>query len=116
MDRMIRMLSLTLLLSLAPLAVAGGAAEPPRLDGSSAEAARASYEKMVRQLPPATQQALALAVLKLNLGGVQSAYQAMGRDISIVGVRERVDGMTAEQIIALGDAVTGMTIEPVPAR
>jgi len=107
-----RCLLLTLLLVVGGIATA---AEPLRIDGSSAETAKASYLKMAKKLPPAQQQALGLAVLKLNLDGVQSAYQAMDRDTSIVGIRERVDGMTAEEIIALGETATGVKIEAVPA-
>lgn len=93
--------------------------EPLRIDGTTDETAQASYTKMARGLSPERKMALALAVLKLNMEGINSAHEMLNtpgaNSPSITRIRERVNGMTAQEIIALGETVEGIQIEAVPA-
>ena len=86
------------------------------LDASSAEAAEASYRAMMEDRSPADKQQLALAVLKLNMEGVKNAYEVVGnpelQSLSIARVRDKVAGMTAEQIIDRAKKVTDVRVEP----
>lgn len=76
---------------------------PSRIDASSPEAAEASYKTMMKGRSGADQQKLALAVLMLNMEGVKSAHEVVQRpelqEPSISRIRDKVAGMTAEQII-----------------
>ena len=87
------------------LAMCAGSAiakEVPRIDASSDEAASSSFAAMIDALPPAEQAVLAVAMLKLNMRGVKSAYDLVGKpDPSIVPIKDDVNGMTAAAIIAL---------------
>ncbi|MBK0053296.1 MULTISPECIES: hypothetical protein [unclassified Stenotrophomonas] len=87
------------------LAMCAGSAiakEVPRIDASSDEAASSSFAAMIDALPPAEQAVLAVAMLKLNMRGVKSAYDLVGKpDPSIVPIKDDVNGMTAAEIIAL---------------
>ncbi len=87
-----------------------------RLDASSAEAAEASYRAMMKGLSPAEEQQLAIAVLRLNMEGVKSAYDVVGnpelQTLSIARVRDKVAGMTADQIIERANKGTDVRIEP----
>lgn len=86
------------------------------LDGSSDRAAQRSYQKMFRGRSDAEKLALALAVAKINLEGINSAYELVASpardDLGITRIRERVNGLSAEQIIALGEQVSSVRIEP----
>ncbi|GEM_PF-778199 len=93
--------------------------EPLRIDGTSDESAQASYTKMARGLSSEGKMALALAVLKLNMEGINSAYEMLNTpgasNPSITRIRERVNGMTAQEIIALSETVQGIQVEAMPA-
>ncbi len=95
------------LLGLAAALVIGCAnqhpAEAVRIDASSPQAAEASYEAMMDALSPEEQQKLAIAVVMLNMEGVKSVYEVVGNpDLqkpSMAHIRDKVAGMTAEEII-----------------
>ncbi|MFD0739920.1 hypothetical protein ACFQZQ_11605 [Lysobacter koreensis] len=74
-----------------------------RIDATSSESAEASYKAMMRDRSAAEQQKLALAVLVLNMEGVESAREAMDnpelQSPSIGRIKDKVAGMTAKQII-----------------
>ncbi|MDE2036848.1 MAG: hypothetical protein KGI95_27600 [Pseudomonas sp.] len=76
-----------------------------RIDSSSPQAAEASYETMMKGRSEADRQKLALAVLMINMQGAKSAYDVVNnpdlQSPSIARIREKVAGMTAEQIIEL---------------
>jgi len=81
------------------------AGEPTRLDGSSDSAAERSFKQMMDAQEPDAKMQLAMAMLQLNMAGVSSAEEMMAdpelRNPSIARVREQVDGMSADEIIAL---------------
>ena len=76
-----------------------------RIDSSSSQAAEASYKAMMNGRSQAEQQKLAIAVFMLNMQGVKSASEVVNnpelQSPSIARIREKVAGMTAEQIIEL---------------
>ena len=80
-----------------------------RFDGSSDAAAEASWTRMVNGAPAAQRQKLLIAMLKLNLDGVDSAYQVVGNpefdELGIARIKDKIDGMTANEIIALAERV-----------
>lgn len=110
-----------LLLSIALVALSSCASTSPnsgqavRLDATSAATAEQSFKRMLDQSGATRQQELALAVLKLSMAGVQSAYEVIGhpelQSSSIVGIKDRVAGMTAEEIIDLANRKSDVRIE-----
>ncbi len=76
-----------------------------RIDASSSQATEASYKAMMKARSPADQQKLAIAVLVINMQGVKSASEVVNNPAlqapSINRIRDKVAGMTAEQIIQL---------------
>jgi len=86
-----------------------------RIDASSSQAAEASYKAMMKGRSQADQQKLGLAVLVLNMQGVKSAREVVNnpelQSPSIVRIRTKVAGMTAEQIIALAAKNPSVRIE-----
>lgn len=96
-----RILRIALLLLLVPLV---GVAGPIRIDGSSEAAANRTFQRMLQSLKPDQQQALVIAVIQINLIGVESAYGLVGNaDLqhpSAARIRTRIAGMSAPEIIA----------------
>lgn len=78
-------------------------AQAVRLDASSPQAAEASFKAMMKGRSEAERRKLVLAVLMLNMEGVKSAHEVVNnpelQSPSIVRIRDKVAGMTAEQII-----------------
>jgi hypothetical protein len=97
------------------IATGAYAKEPVRLDGSSEQAAVATWEAMVDSAKPKTRKKLIEAVLKINLAGVKSAAEAAEnpelQSLGIVRIKDQVAGMTAEEIIEYGERVSTVTIE-----
>jgi len=91
------------------------AREVVRIDGSSAEAAEKSYERMSSQLSPKRRQDLALAMLKINLIGVNSAKETIDNpellNMGIGRIKERISGMTADEIIKYADANSTVKVQ-----
>ncbi len=90
------------------------AKEPIRLDASSDAAAEASWEKMTESVSAAKKQKLLLAMLQINLAGVNSAYEVAGnpelQSLGIVRIKDRVAGLSADEIIELGDRTSGAQV------
>ena len=88
----------------------GIAAEPLRIDGTTEETANERFRSMVEQATPEKRMALQGAMLLIVMDGVGSAAEMLARpelrSPSIALVRERVDGMTAEELIALSKTST----------
>lgn len=109
---------LGLLLVMSAAAAQAIAGEPMRLDGSSDSTAERSFKQMMDAQEPDAQMQLATAMLQLNMAGVSSAEEMMAdpelRNPSIARIREQVDGLTAEEIIALA---SGSGVETfIPGR
>ena len=110
--RIVRVALLALVLAFTVAAVAG----PIRLDGSSETAANRSFQRMMQTLKPAEQQALVVAIVQINLIGVESAEEVAAnpslRQPSVARVRDRIAGMTAQEIIAYSkkNATTTATV------
>lgn len=100
----------------AALLFAGGAhaREPIRIDASTEASAKASFEAMTTSLSPRKQQALQIAVLVLNMDGVSSAFDVVQdpelQRPSIERIRDKVSGMTADEIIRLSKRVTSVRV------
>jgi hypothetical protein len=108
------LLALVIAAALAGCATGGSGGDVVRIDATSAETAKASYQAMMVGRSEAQQQRLALAVLMLNLEGVNSAFDLVGDDHGSVGpIRNKVAGLSAEEIIALSAKVKGPRIESV---
>jgi membrane-bound lytic murein transglycosylase B len=86
-----------------------------RLDAASDSTAQQSFDKMLSQSSTKRQQELAIAVLKLNMSGVKSAHDVVRRPElqhpSILRIKDRVAGMTADEIIDLADRTSNVKIE-----
>ena len=82
---------------------------PIRIDATSEATATATFERMTSSLSPRKQQALQIAVLLLNMEGVSSAYEVVDDPAlqrpSIARIRDKVSGMSADEIIALSKRV-----------
>jgi hypothetical protein len=85
------------------------AKEPIRIDATSEATATATFERMTSSLSPRKQQTLQIAVLLLNMEGVSSAYEVVDDPAlqrpSIARIRDKVSGMSADEIIALSKRV-----------
>nr|WP_298128715.1 hypothetical protein [uncultured Pseudoxanthomonas sp.] len=92
------------------------AKEPVRLDASSDAAAEASWKAMHQEASPEQKRELPLAMLKINLAGTKSAYDVVGdpelQSLGIARIKDKVAGMTADEIIALGNRVSTIKAEP----
>lgn len=92
-----------LVLTLVGCTTSRGASAVPRIDASSAGAAEASYMLMGKRLPQSKQIELALAILTINMIGVNSATEVMNdpdlQAPSIARIKDRVAGMSAAEII-----------------
>jgi len=91
------------------------AREPIRIDASSDASAQTSWNQMLAQASRQTQQKLQVAMLQLNLSGVNSAYEVVGspdlQNLSIMRIKDKVAGLTAEQIIELADRTSTVKVE-----
>ena len=84
-----------------------------RIDSSSPNAAQTSYNAMMNARSDAERQRLALAVLMIGLEGTKSAGEAMNSpDPSIISIRDKVAGMTAEEIILRATKNPSVHVEP----
>ena len=84
-----------------------------RIDSSSTNAAQASYNAMMSERTEAERRRLALAVLIIGLEGTTSARDAMDApDPSILSIRDKVAGMTAEEIILRAAQDPSVHVEP----
>ncbi len=110
------LLAVVVAAALAGCATAGSGADVVRIDATSAETAEASYQAMMVGRSETEQQRLALAVLMLNLQGVKSAYDVVGTDEgSVVPIRDKVAGLSADEIIALATRVKSPRVNAAPA-
>lgn len=91
------------------------AGQPPRIDASSNATAVSSWNVMLNSVSPTEKQKLLEAMLKINLAGVQSAKELVNNPsvdhLGIVRIKDKVAGLTADQIIKLGDQVSTVTIK-----
>lgn len=96
------------------LATGASAAEAIRIDGSSDAKATATFNRMVAAGDPARRQALLMAMIKINMDGVDSASEMLAdpklRNPSIANIRQRLDGMTADEILALADGIESTSV------
>jgi len=91
------------------------AAEPIRIDASSNAAAQASWDRMLAESNSQTQQKLLGALVQINLAGVNSALEVASnpdlQSLSVSRIKDKVAGLTAEQIIDLAGRVSTVKIE-----
>ena len=103
-------------LAVSTLASAG---EPLRLDASSDTAAEESFKRMADRLGAKQQQKLQIAILQINMIGVNSAYETMAnpelRKVSVARIKDKIAGMTADEIIDFANRNSTVKIE-VQAR
>lgn len=90
-----------------------------RIDSSTAASAEASYKAMINRLPQPKQMQLALAVTMINMIGVNSAHEVVAnpelQSPSIGRIKDRVAGMSADEIIAYADRNSTVRIE-IPSQ
>lgn len=86
------------------------AAEPLRIDGSTDQSANESFKRMIEEASPEKSRELQMAGLLIIMDGVGSAKEAIDRpelrNPSISLVKDRVNGMTADELIALSKKST----------
>lgn len=86
-----------------------------RIDASTTATAEASYKAMLGKLPQAKQMQLSLAVLTINMIGVNSAKEVVNnpelQSPTIGRIKDRVAGMSAEEIIAYAAKNSTVRIE-----
>lgn len=91
--------------------------EPVRLDASSDAAAEASWKKMIESVSAAEKRKLVVAMLQINLAGVNSAYEVAGnpelQNLGIARIKDKVAGLSADEIIALGNRTSGVQVQSV---
>lgn len=107
---------LNVLIAVALFSVANvQAKEPIRIDASSDAAATTSYDQMIESLPARKRQQLQIAVLILNMDGVSSAHEVVSdpelQNPSIERIKDRVSGMTADEVIRLSKGVKTVRAE-----
>ena len=99
-------------LSAAVMALSLGAfaAEPVRIDGTTKETAETTFREMVNQAPADKCYELQVAALLIVFDGVGSAQEALSRpelrNPTIALVKDRVHGMTADELVALSKTST----------
>jgi len=81
-----------------------------RIEASTDQAALDSFGRMLQQVGPQRARELQVAVLLIAMDGVPSAQEALTRPVlrnpSIASIKERVSGMTADEIISLSRTST----------
>lgn len=111
----VHLLLLAALLGAAAFGLHAGKAA--RLDASTVDSTQASFERMLQGLPAARRSALLGAVLLINLEGVRSARELAAnpdlQDLSVLRIKHRIDGMTADEIIALADTLDTPQIQSI---
>ena len=96
----------SLLASLVLLAAsAAQAAVPVCIDGTTDESARQSFAQMIAAASPEQGMVLQMAVFAIALDGIGSAHEVVARpelqNPSIDLIKDRVQGMSADEFIAL---------------
>ena len=106
------LLAASLVLSLA--ACATTPVTPLTIDGSTDAAAEASWARMLGAVDSRKRMELLTAMVAINLQGVESVYDVAGNEdlhkLSISRVREQLDGMTADEILAYAGEVSTVKI------
>ncbi|WP_157062447.1 DUF6694 family lipoprotein [Pseudoxanthomonas dokdonensis] len=86
-----------------------------RLDATSDATAMSSFSAMAEALTSENRQELLVAMLKLNMTGVNSVYEVIQnpdlQSPSIARIKDKVDGMTAQQIIDLANRTSSVEAE-----
>lgn len=103
------------LLATAPLVAQ--AKRDMRIDGTSVESTNSSFQRMIQKLPRRKAEKVMAAMVLINLEGVKSAYDIVGdpnlQNLSAARIKDRIDGMTADEIIALADSLETPTVESI---
>lgn len=85
------------------------------IDASSDAAAKSSFDQMLAEAAPDQRQKLIVAMLELNLVGVNSAYDVVSnpalRNPSVVRVKDKIAGLTASEIIELANHTSSVKAE-----
>jgi hypothetical protein len=102
------------------VSMAALAAQPVTIDASSEQSAQESYTKMFDSLSGSKRVQLQMAILLINMDGVGSASEMMAdpelRNPGIKRIRDRVAGMTADQIIDEAKKVTSVKLVVPPGQ
>lgn len=72
---------------------------------------------MVESVGPEKKQKLLIAMLQINLVGVNSAYRAAGnpelRRVGIAKVKNKIANLNADEIIELGDLMSSVQVPAI---
>lgn len=103
---------------LASCASSGSSPSVPRIDATTTATAEASYKAMHARLPQQKQLQLMLAMLSINMIGVNSAHEVAGnpdlQSPSIGRIKDVVAGMSADEIIAYAAEHSTVRMEVTP--
>jgi hypothetical protein len=105
-----------LVILLVAVANATFAARPAKIDNTTLESFRASWQTLVSQLKPDDQLQLQFAVVRIALAGYTSATDVPDnlKSIGPETIRDKIDGMTYADIMRLAgkSSVTVETLKP----
>src|SRR5258708_4581238 len=91
------------------------AGEAIRIDASSAASAEMSWRQMLAAASAQDQQKLQVALIQLNLAGVNSAYDVASnpelQNPSVIRVKDKLAGLTAEEIIELANKTSTVKVK-----
>ena len=91
------------------------AKDPVRIDASSNESALASWDRMTAEVDSKKQQQLQVAIVQLNLVGVNSAYEVASnpelKNPSVVRIKDKVAGLSADEIIELANRTSTVKVD-----
>ena len=105
--------SIALAIIIFALSSAANAGEPTRIDASSDASAQASWDRMLAEASDETKNKLRVALLELNtvaatenhLYGI--AFHAALQDPQVFRIKDKVAGLSAEQVIELAKQTSG---------
>jgi len=92
------------------LALTAAAGQPIRIDGNTDQTAKESFARMVDASGPEKARELQVAMLLIALDGVEGTKEMLAspelRNPSIALIKDRVNGMTADQLIEISKKST----------
>jgi hypothetical protein len=92
------------------------AKDPVRIDASSNASAQASWDRMTAEIDSKKKQQLQIAMVQLNLAGINSAYEVASnpelQSLSVVRIKDKIAGLTADEIIGLAKRTSTVKVAP----
>ena len=91
------------------------AKDPVRIDASTDASAQASWDQLIAKAPRDKKQKLQIALVQLNLVGVNSAYEVVSNPAlqspSVSRIKDKIAGLTADEIIELANRTSTVKVQ-----